>query len=324
MEKEVVRMSGPIEEYVFAPKAPGLRLDLCIAGQGLEISRSQAQKLIEDGLVEVSGVARKANYRIRPGETVRMLVPAPGPVKAAAQDIPVAILYEDEYIVVVDKPAGMVVHPASGNLDGTLVNALLHHCGKLSSVGGDMRPGVVHRIDKDTSGVIVLAKDDRAHMKLADAFKAHVLQREYIAVGTGVFRDPEGTVTVAIGRHVTERKKMSPVTFKGRSAITHYKVLEQFDEAAYIALRLKTGRTHQIRVHMAHIGHALAGDRVYGGSAVMKVRGMKVHRQMLHARLLGIDHPVTGEYMEFTSAPPEDMTRLLDYLRYRPPLRGAD
>ncbi|HEX9859849.1 MAG TPA: RluA family pseudouridine synthase [Nitrospirota bacterium] len=294
---------------------PGVRLDVFLADAGLDISRSQAQRLIDDGLVDVSGAARKANYRLRPGDTVGVVIPAPEPVMALPEDMPVKILYEDEYLVVVDKAAGMVVHPASGNYTGTLVNALLHHCGKLSSIGGELRPGVVHRLDKDTSGVIVLAKDEKAHMALADMFKAHILSREYVAVATGNLRDNEGTVTVSIGRHVTERKKMSPITFSGKEAITHYRVLERFGAATYVALRLKTGRTHQIRVHMAHIGHPLAGDRVYGGTPVAKVLGMKVGRQMLHAGLLGFNHPVTGEYMEFTSEPPEDMQRLLKYLR---------
>jgi len=297
------------------PATPGVRLDVFVADAGLGLSRSQAQRLIEDGLARVGGAPRKANYRLRPGDVVEVQVPEPEPLRAVPEDLPVDIIYEDEHIVVVNKRAGMVVHPAHGNFSGTLVNALLHHCGSLSSLGGDMRPGVVHRIDKDTSGVIVLAKDDASHAALAKAFKAHVLEREYVAVATGDLRDDEGTVTVSIGRHITERKKISPITLRGKEAITHYRVLERFGAATLIALRLKTGRTHQIRVHMAHIGHPLAGDRVYGGASASRVLGMKVERQMLHARLLGIDHPITGEHMEFTAEPPDDMQRLIRFLR---------
>lgn len=304
---------------VLLPGIPGVRLDVFLAGAGLGLSRSQARRLLDEELVSVSGKARKANYRLREGDEVSVSIPAPEPVKAVPEDIPVDVIYEDEHVVVVNKRAGMVVHPASGNYTGTLVNALLHRCGRLSSLGGDLRPGVVHRIDKDTSGVIVLARDDVSHAALAKAFKAHVLNREYVAVALGDLRDGEGTVAVSIGRHVTERKKMSPITLKGRQAITHYTVLERFGAATYIALRLKTGRTHQIRVHMAHIGHPLAGDRVYGGSGAARVLGMKVGRQMLHARLLGFEHPVTGRYMEFTAPAPEDMERLLRFLREKSP-----
>jgi 23S rRNA pseudouridine1911/1915/1917 synthase len=284
---------------------------------GLGLTRNQAQNLIEEGLVEVLGRSARANYRLRPGDVVRVGIPEPEPIDTTPEDIPVDILYEDEHMVVVNKQAGIVVHPASGNLSGTLVNALLFHCGHLSPVGGEMRPGVVHRIDKDTSGVIVFAKDEPAHQALAEIFKKHEASREYVAVAMGKFKEREGTVTVPIGRHISERKKMSPVTLKGRDAITHYRVLEDLGAASYIALRLKTGRTHQIRVHMAHIRHPLAGDVTYGGNSVRRVLGMKVDRQMLHARLLGFKHPITGEYMEFVSEPPEDMRRLLEFLRRR-------
>jgi len=300
------------------PDAGGQRLDVYLSGAaGLGLTRSRAQRLIDEGLVEVEGRSAKANYRLRPGDVIAVGIPEPEPVKAGPEDIPVEVMYEDDWLVVVDKPAGMVVHPASGNLKGTLVNALLHRCGHLSPVGGDMRPGVVHRLDKDTSGVIVLAKEEAAHHALAGLFKRHEARREYVAVAMGTFREPEGTVVLPIGRHISDRKKMSPVTLRGREAITHYRLLEDLGVASLIALRLKTGRTHQIRVHMAHIGHPLAGDATYGGNAVRKVAGMKVGRQMLHARLLGFTHPVTGEYMEFTSDPPQDMQRLIDYLRRR-------
>ncbi len=244
-----------------------------------------------------------------------VVVPEPPPVLAIPEDIPIEVLYEDEDIVVINKPAGMVVHPAAGNFTGTLVNALLHRYGSLSSVGGSLRPGIVHRLDKDTSGVMVAARNDRAYYALASQFKSHENVREYAAIAVGTFKDVEGTVAVAIGRHVTDRKKMSPVTFQGRNALTHYRVLENFNGAAYLKLRLQTGRTHQVRVHMAHIGHPLAGDRVYGGAGAAKLMGMKIPRQMLHAALLGITHPSTGKYMQFEKEVPEDMANVLQFLR---------
>jgi 23S rRNA pseudouridine1911/1915/1917 synthase len=297
------------------PGTTGIRLDLYLAGAGLGLTRSQAQRLIDDGLVGVSGSSRKANYRLRAGDVVEVEIPEPEPVKALPEDIPIDVIYEDPDIIVVDKPAGMVVHPAAGNFTGTLVNALLYRYGGLSHVGGEYRPGIVHRLDKDTSGVMVVARNDEAHHQLARAFKAHENVREYVAITIGAVKEDEGTVAVSIGRHVTDRKKMSPVTFKGRSATTHFSVLERFTGAALVKLRLATGRTHQVRVHMAHIGHPLAGDKVYGGASAGRLLGMKVQRQMLHARLLGIKHPRTGEYMEFTSELPDDMLRVLEFLR---------
>lgn len=304
-----------MDERDLLPETTGIRLDLYLAGAVRGLTRTQAQRLIDDGLVQVSGVARKANYRLRAGDVVKVMIPAPEPVKALPEDIPLDVIYEDQDIIVVDKPAGMVVHPAAGNFSGTLVNALLHRYGELSHVGGEYRPGIVHRLDKDTSGVMVVARSDEAHRELARAFKAHENVREYVAIAIGTFKENEGTVAVSIGRHVTDRKKMSPITFKGRTATTHFKVLEFFNGASFVALRLATGRTHQVRVHMAHIGHPLAGDKVYGGASAGKLLGMKVPRQMLHARLLGIKHPRTGEYMEFESAIPQDMQRVLDFLR---------
>jgi len=306
---------APLDERVLVPDVTGVRLDVFLAEAGIGLSRNQAQRLIDDGLVSVSGRQRAANYRLRPSETVKALIPPPKPTLALPEDIPLDILYEDESLVVVDKPAGLVVHPAAGNRTGTLVNALLFRCGRLSSIGGELRPGIVHRLDKDTSGVIVVAKTDPAHVALANAFKEHTNVREYVAVVMGNVKSDEGAVAVAIGRHVTDRKKMSPTTFQGRNALTRYTVVERFGAATLIALRLATGRTHQIRVHMAHIGHPVAGDTVYGGDRALKARGMKVSRQMLHARLLGFVHPVTGEAVEFSSPIPADMVRLIEFLR---------
>jgi len=304
-----------VSEVEIVPDSFGVRLDVYLADKGLGFTRNRVQGLIDEGLVSVSGVVRKPNYRLRPGDIIRLLVPAPEPAVAMPEDLPVAVLYEDSDLIVINKAVGMVVHPAAGNYSGTLVNALLHHCKDLSGVGGTLRPGVVHRLDKDTSGVMVVAKNDRAHVSLSDQFKAHTNVREYVAVAIGNLKDEEGTVAVSIGRHVTDRKRMSPVTFKGRSAVTHYKVVERLGAATYISLRLATGRTHQIRVHMAFIGHPLAGDRVYGGPSAARLLGMKVPRQMLHARLLGFKHPSTGIYVEFSADLPEDMERLLNFLR---------
>ncbi|MHB8173884.1 MAG: RluA family pseudouridine synthase [Nitrospirota bacterium] len=309
----------PQKPISLVPTVTGMRLDVFLAGAGIGLTRSHAQKLIDEGLVAVSGKTRKANYKLKPGDHVDVVVPEPEELKTLPENIPFEVLYEDEDIIVVNKPAGMVVHPAAGNFSGTLVNALLFRYGRLSSVGGGFRPGIVHRLDKDTSGVMVVARNDKAHHELARQFKVHENIREYFAIAVGTFKDTEGTVAVAIGRHVTDRKKMSPVTFQGRNAITHYKVIENFKGAAYIRLRLATGRTHQVRVHMAHIGHPLAGDRVYGGAGAAKLLGMKIPRQMLHAALLGITHPSTGEYMQFEKEAPEDMAKVLKFLRHPHP-----
>ena len=302
------------DEVLLTPEFPGVRLDVYLADAVFGLTRSQAQRLIDEGLVVVSGKLRKANYRLRPGDVVNVSIPPSEPTATLPEDIPLDVLYEDADMIVINKPPGMVVHPAAGNYSGTIVNALLFHCKDLSGIGGELRPGIVHRLDKDTSGVMVAAKNDLAHQGLSAAFKAHTNVREYLAIATGNVKEDAGTVAVAIGRHVTDRKKMSPVTFKGRNAVTHFRVLERFGSATLLSLRLSTGRTHQIRVHMSHIGHPLVGDRAYGGPP--KLLGMKIGRQMLHARLLGVVHPRTGEYLEFSTEPPADMTSVLDFLRY--------
>ncbi len=231
-------------------------------------------------------------------------------MEVTPEDIDIEILYEDEYLVVVNKPQGMVVHPAAGHSSGTLVNALLSKCSNLSTINGVVRPGIVHRIDKDTSGVLVVAKNDMAHISLAEQIKKHTVNRIYVAIVEGRIKDDEGTINLPIGRHPVERKKMAVVQ-NGRNAVTHYKVLERYEKNTYIQAKLETGRTHQIRVHMAYIGHPLVGDPVYG----FKKQRFKLNGQALHAKTLGFIHPATGEYMEFSAEPPLYFTELLNKLR---------
>jgi 23S rRNA pseudouridine1911/1915/1917 synthase len=260
----------------------------------------------------VQGAPRKANYRLRTGEEVTVGVPQIRPSTLQAEDIELRILYEDAHVLVLDKPKGLVVHPAAGHAGGTLVNALLHHCDDLSGIGGEARPGIVHRLDKHTSGVMVVAKNDRAHQSLSEQFKVHSLTREYVAVVHGSVPVEKGTIDAPIARHPQERKKMAVAAAgKGRRAVTHFRVLERLGLFTYVACRLETGRTHQIRVHMASIGYPVAGDPVYG----YKRKKLELNGQALHARLLGFTHPASGEYMEFTSEPPLEFLDFLEGLR---------
>ncbi len=296
------------------PELAGKRLDAALARLEPTLSRAQVQRLIERGEVTVAGAHAKPAHKLRAGERIEGRVPEPVPVAIAAQAIPLVVLHEDADLVVVDKPAGMVVHPAAGHAQGTLVNALLHHCRDLSGVGGELRPGIVHRIDKDTSGVLVVAKHDRAHRALAAQWKEHSIDREYLAVVRGAPRSDSGTVDAPIGRHPTDRKRMSTRARVARSAVTHWRVEERLREATLLRVRLETGRTHQIRVHMASIGLPLIGDPVYGGGrAHPAARGLG--RQALHATLLGFTHPTTGARVRFESALPADLRALLESLR---------
>ena len=288
----------------------GKRLDSYINSKVETISRSHVQKLIEEQLIKVDGLIQKSSYKIKKGQGIELNVPEPKKLELIAQDIPVQILYEDEDLVVVNKPKGMVVHPACGNYEGTLVNALLHQCSHLSSINGVIRPGIVHRIDKDTSGVLVVAKNDNAHMKLSEQFKEHSIKRRYVALVYGNIKTERGTINAPIGRHKTERKKMAIIA-EGRSAVTHFEVIERFEGYSLIEATLETGRTHQIRVHMTYIGHSVAGDEVYGP----KKQKIKTKGQMLHAELLGFIHPVTGEYLEFEAPLPEEFKEVLKKVR---------
>jgi 23S rRNA pseudouridine1911/1915/1917 synthase len=298
------------------------RLDKALA-DATGLSRARIQNLIDEGRVDVAGkTATSASMKVAATTPFRIILAAAMPAEAQPEDIPLTIAYEDAHLIVIDKPAGMVVHPAVGNITGTLVNALLHHCrGNLSGINGVARPGIVHRIDKDTSGLLVVAKSDAAHEGLAVQFAAHTVQRRYIAVCAGHPSPAEGTVNARIGRSDADRKKMTVLpnnSSRGKSAITHYKTLERLDDAAVIECRLETGRTHQVRVHCASIGHPLLGDPAYGRtpkSLRPLLERLGFARQALHAAELGFAHPVTGEVVQFRSDLPSDMQELIDQLR---------
>lgn len=283
-----------------AEEDSGSRIDKYISDNIAQLTRSSVQGLISAGAVLADGKAVSKNYKLRGGEEISVEIPDPEPMDAQPEDIPLDIVYEDADLLVVNKPKGMVVHPAHGNWSGTLVNALLHHCkGQLSGINGVIRPGIVHRIDKDTSGLLIVAKNDRAHVHLAEQIREHSFTREYEAVACGSFKEESGTVDAPIGRHKTDRKKMCVTAENSRNATTHYQVLRQYGGYAHLRLRLETGRTHQIRVHLAYIGHPVLGDQVYGKPSKW------VEGQCLHARKIGFIHPSTGEYMEFSSELPE-------------------
>ena len=302
------------------PAHAGWRLDRALAAAVPTLSRERLKALIRGGAVETEGkLVRDPSVKVRGEETLRVAVPDPKPAHNEAQDIPLDVVFEDEHLLVVDKPAGLVVHPAAGNLDGTLVNALLHHCGgSLSGIGGVARPGIVHRIDKDTSGLLVVAKSDVAHEGLARQFAAHSVDRRYVAIVSGVPRAAEATVDAPLARSAANRKKIAIVAAgRGKRAVTHWKRLQVLRDAALVECRLETGRTHQVRVHLASTGHPLVGDPVYGRSKkthgkILKELGF--HRQALHAAELGFIHPVTKHRMSFSSPMPPDMQELFNAL----------
>ena len=295
----------------------GERLDSYLASVA-EMTRSAAAKAIEGGLVLVNGAPSQKKYAVKAGDEISFEPSEPEEYDVEPENIPLDIVYEDDMIIVINKPSGMVVHPAPGNYTGTLVNALLYHCkNSLSGVGGVMRPGIVHRIDKDTSGLLVVAKCDKAHVALSEELKYHGITREYRALCIGGFKEDEGTVDYPIGRHPKDRKKMAVVKEGGREAVTHYRVLERFGGISYLALELETGRTHQIRVHMSYKGHPLLGDEVYGAS---KCRFEERHPklfdgQALHATRLTLTHPETGERMSFDAPRPDNFQKALELLR---------
>ena len=298
------------------PAHAGWRLDRALAAAVPTISRERLKALIRSGAVEARGTpVRDPAIKVKGDENLRVAVPTPKPAHNEPQDIPLTILFEDEHLLVVEKPAGLVVHPAAGNFDGTLVNALLHHCaGKLSGIGGVARPGIVHRIDKDTSGLLVVAKTDVAHEGLAKQFAAHSIDRRYLAIVNGTPKATAGTVDAPLARSAANRKKIAIVEgVRGKRAVTHWKRLEMLRGAALVECRLETGRTHQVRVHMASIGHPLVGDPVYGRSGKAHGKLLKdigFHRQALHAAELGFTHPVTKRKLSFSSPMPPDMQEL--------------
>jgi 23S rRNA pseudouridine1911/1915/1917 synthase len=302
------------------PAHAGWRLDRALAAAVPSLSRERLKALIRSGAVEAAGKAvRDPATKVRGEEALRVAIPEPTPAHNEPQDIPLKIVFEDEHLLVIDKPAGLVVHPAAGNLDGTLVNALLHHCrGSLSGIGGVARPGIVHRIDKDTSGLLVVAKTDVAHEGLAKQFAAHSIDRRYLAIVNGVPKASEGYVDAPLARSATNRKKIAVVEAdRGKRAVTHWRRLNVLKDAALIECRLETGRTHQVRVHMASIAHPLLGDPVYGRSG--KIHGkmlneLEFRRQALHAAQLGFSHPVTRHRLSFSSAMPPDMQELFNAL----------
>ena len=304
----------------------GTRIDKYLSERA-DLTRSAAVRLLEEGDVSVCGASVSKNYKVRLGDEIEVAYPEPEPDTALPENIPLDVVYEDGDIIVVNKPVGMVVHPAAGNPSGTLVNALLYHCkGSLSGIGGVLRPGIVHRIDKDTSGLLVVAKNDRAHLHLAEQIKQHSAHRIYRAVCVGNIKEDEGTVDLPIGRHPTDRKRMAVIRDpdrEARDAVTHYRVLQRFagrqtwgNAFTYIECRLETGRTHQIRVHMAAKGHPLLGDDVYGGANTPFGARHKslIKGQTLHACELHLTHPTTGERMHFSAPQPPEMTKLLEIL----------
>lgn len=294
------------------PEMEGERIDKCISNYLESLSRSYIQKIIKDGKAYVNDAVVKANYKVKVDDKVQFEIPDCEEPDIPPQDIPLDILYEDKDILIVNKPKDMVVHPAPGHYEGTLVNAIMFHCkDELSGINGVLRPGIVHRIDKDTTGSIIICKNDEAHRKIAQQLKEHSITRKYRAIVYGRIMEEEGTVNAPIGRHPTDRKKMAINEKNGKPAVTHYKVLGRFDKYTYIECQLETGRTHQIRVHMTSIGHSLLGDEVYGNAKCP----FKLEGQTLHAMTIGFIHPTTGEYVEYEAPLPEYFEHLLQILR---------
>ncbi len=305
-------MENRTETFIVDYSEEGIRLDSFIASRMESLTRSHIQKLIEEGMITVNGASAKSSTKTKPGMVIVVTVPESRPLAVEAQDIPLDIVFEDESIIVINKPKNLVVHPAAGNQEGTLVNALLHHCrDSLSDINGVIRPGIVHRIDKDTTGLLVIAKSNEAHLSLSEQLKNHQIRRTYEAIVDGRMETDSGKISAPIGRHPVNRKKMAVNIRNGKPAVTHFRVLERFKAHTYIRCELETGRTHQIRVHMSYIGHPVTGDEVYG----KKCRLADTEGQVLHARYLKLKHPVSNEEMVFEAPLPAYFTDLLDRLR---------
>ena len=301
-------------ELTVSPDDGGGRLDKWLSARSPELSRSRIQALIKSGDVTVDGASVKSHHKLTSGELVAMHIPAAEPVDLVAEDIPLDILHEDDDLIVINKPAGLVVHPAAGHSSGTLVNALLYHCKELPGISGELRPGIVHRLDKDTSGAMVAAKSDVAMASLSEQFKARLVEKEYLAVVWGVPDPASGRLETPFGRSNGDRKMMSVHTNSDKVAITAYEVEECFPGASLLRVRIETGRTHQIRVHLAHLGHSVVGDRVYGRRRKRELP-VPVARQMLHAEKLAFQHPRAGKRVAFTAPLPDDMRELIDALK---------
>ena len=302
-----------MKEYIVSQEEKGKRLDAYIPSVDLDITRTSAQRLIEDGNILVNGKNAKVSYKIQENDKISVEIPKPKQIELKAQDIPIEIVYEDSDIIVVNKPKGMVVHPANGNPDGTLVNAIMAICkDSLSGIGGEIRPGIVHRIDKDTSGLLIVAKNDNAHVKMSEQIKNHEVKKTYIALVRGIFKENEATIDMPIGRSTSDRKKMA-VNKNGKNAITHIKVLKRFDKYTLLQVNIETGRTHQIRVHLSHIGYPIVGDYTYSnGKNEFDVVG-----QCLHAQKLEFKHPITQKYMCLEAELPQYFKDILDKLKDR-------
>lgn len=303
---------GELLEWTADAAAVKTRIDKYLADRMTDVSRSQIQLWIGDARVLVNGAAVKANYKLLENDRIELSIPEPESAEIVPEDIPLDVVYEDSDVIVVNKPRGLVVHPAPGHASGTLVNALMYHCRDLSGINGELRPGIVHRIDKDTSGLLMAAKNDRAHASLASQLKEHSVTRRYIALVHGNLSHDQGTVDAPIGRDPGDRKMFTVTDRNSKHAVTHFLVLERFGDYTLLELKLETGRTHQIRVHMKFIGHPLVGDPMYGRS-----KGIRMDGQALHAAILGFVHPATGEYLEFSAPLPQDMEDVLASLRSR-------
>ncbi len=306
-----------LKKFIVSEKDLHARIDHFLIKQEIGISRTYLQKLIKDGHVLVNNKTVKPNYRLRLNDEIVVNIPPPTELEALPENIPLDIIYEDSSIIVISKPAGMVVHPAAGNYKGTIVNALLYHCKDLTGIGGKERPGIVHRLDKDTSGVLVAAKNDQSHQHLSHQFKKRMVEKRYIALVAGVVKKESGTIEIPIGRDIKDRKKISPKTKRARAAVTHFKVVERFKNASLLEVKIETGRTHQIRVHLLYFKHPVLGDVQYGGKNMRNWNNINIPRQMLHAERLGIIHPVTEKFMEFKAEAPGDMKRVQTLLRYK-------